>query len=236
MFEISDREPANRSPFCRFFTGSGKKDSYFASQMPTRRSKNGNVDAAGGRDGTVPPKSLRSRNGGATIPADREGAALRVGIGHDTHRLVEGRPLILGGVRIDHPRGLVGHSDADVVMHAVADALLGAAGLGDIGEHFPDTDPQWKGVDGGRSAGRRGRPRGPRGLAAGRTATSSSTPRSRSSVLIRTAMRANLAGLLGLDERRGQRESQDRRARRADRPGRGDRLRGGRAHEPKTTA
>ncbi len=75
---------------------------------------------------------------------------MRVGIGHDTHRLVEGRPLILGGVRIDHPRGLLGHSDADVVMHAVADALLGAAALGDIGEHYPDTDPRWAGLDGGR--------------------------------------------------------------------------------------
>ena len=75
---------------------------------------------------------------------------MRVGIGHDTHRLVEGRPLILGGVRIDHPRGLLGHSDADVVMHAVADALLGAAALGDIGEHYPDTDPKWKGIEGAR--------------------------------------------------------------------------------------
>jgi 2-C-methyl-D-erythritol 2,4-cyclodiphosphate synthase len=75
---------------------------------------------------------------------------MRVGIGHDTHRLVEGRPLILGGVRIEHPRGLLGHSDADVVLHALADALLGAAALGDIGEHFPDTDPQWKGLEGGR--------------------------------------------------------------------------------------
>jgi 2-C-methyl-D-erythritol 2,4-cyclodiphosphate synthase len=71
----------------------------------------------------------------------------RIGIGHDTHRLEEGRPLILGGQRIAHPRGLVGHSDADVVCHAVADALLGAAGLGDIGEHYPDTDPRWKGLD-----------------------------------------------------------------------------------------
>ena len=70
---------------------------------------------------------------------------MRVGIGHDTHRLVEGRPLILGGLRIDHPRGLAGHSDADVVLHAVADALLGAAGLGDIGEHYPDTDPNGAG-------------------------------------------------------------------------------------------
>ena len=75
---------------------------------------------------------------------------MRVGHGHDTHRLVEGRPLILGGVTIDHPRGLHGHSDADVVLHAVADALLGAAALGDIGEHYPDTDPRWKGLDSGR--------------------------------------------------------------------------------------
>jgi 2-C-methyl-D-erythritol 2,4-cyclodiphosphate synthase len=61
--------------------------------------------------------------------------------------LVEGRPLILGGFRIDHPLGLAGHSDADVVCHAVADAVLGAAGLGDIGEHYPDTDAKWKGLD-----------------------------------------------------------------------------------------
>jgi len=72
---------------------------------------------------------------------------VRVGLGHDTHRLEAGRPLILGGVRINHPRGLIGHSDADVVLHAVADALLGAAALGDIGEHFPDTDPEWKDLD-----------------------------------------------------------------------------------------
>jgi 2-C-methyl-D-erythritol 2,4-cyclodiphosphate synthase len=75
---------------------------------------------------------------------------VRVGIGHDTHRLGEGRPLILGGIQIEHPRGLVGHSDADVVLHALADALLGAAALGDIGEHYPDTDPQWRGLDSGR--------------------------------------------------------------------------------------
>jgi 2-C-methyl-D-erythritol 2,4-cyclodiphosphate synthase len=72
---------------------------------------------------------------------------MRVGIGHDTHRLVEGRPLILAGVRIEHPRGLAGHSDADVVLHAVTDALLGAAGLGDIGDAYPDTDPRWKDAD-----------------------------------------------------------------------------------------
>jgi 2-C-methyl-D-erythritol 2,4-cyclodiphosphate synthase len=72
---------------------------------------------------------------------------MRVGIGHDTHRLAEGRPLILGGVRLTHSRGLVGHSDADVVLHAVTDALLGAAGLGDIGDAYPDTDPAWAGAD-----------------------------------------------------------------------------------------
>src|SRR5271154_4645481 len=72
---------------------------------------------------------------------------MRVGIGHDTHRLAEGRPLLLGGVRLDHPRGLVGHSDADVVLHAVTDGLLGAAGLGDIGDAYPDTDPQWRDAD-----------------------------------------------------------------------------------------
>src|SRR5918992_4403188 len=73
---------------------------------------------------------------------------VRVGLGHDTHRLDEGRPLILGGIRLDHPRGLVGHSDADVVLHALADALLGAAALGDIGEHYPDTDPTVAGITG----------------------------------------------------------------------------------------
>jgi len=72
---------------------------------------------------------------------------MRVGIGHDTHRLEAGRPLILGGVRIEHSRGLVGHSDADVVLHAITDALLGAAGLGDIGDAYPDTDPQFKDRD-----------------------------------------------------------------------------------------
>src|SRR5438876_4055494 len=72
---------------------------------------------------------------------------MRVGIGHDTHRLAEGRPLLLGGVRVEHPRGLVGHSDADVVLHAVTDALLGAAGLGDIGDAYPDSDPAYRDCD-----------------------------------------------------------------------------------------
>ena len=72
---------------------------------------------------------------------------MSTGIGWDTHQLVEGRPLILGGVRLEHERGLAGHSDADVLTHAVIDAMLGAAGLGDIGQHYPDTDPRYKGID-----------------------------------------------------------------------------------------
>ena len=72
---------------------------------------------------------------------------MRIGHGYDVHRLVEGRDLILGGVKIDFELGLLGHSDADVLLHAVSDALLGAAGLGDIGRHFPDTDPAYKGAD-----------------------------------------------------------------------------------------
>ncbi len=87
----------------------------------------------------------------------------RIGNGYDVHRLVEGRELILGGVTIPHSLGLLGHSDADALMHAVCDALLGAAGAGDIGTHFPSTDPQWKDVasrvfleESGRICGDRG--------------------------------------------------------------------------------
>ncbi|AYN21540.1 2-C-methyl-D-erythritol 2,4-cyclodiphosphate synthase [Alcaligenes aquatilis] len=72
---------------------------------------------------------------------------IRVGQGFDVHVLCEGRPLILGGVTIPHTHGLMGHSDADALLHAITDAILGAAGLGDIGRHFPDTDPQYKGAD-----------------------------------------------------------------------------------------
>ena len=72
---------------------------------------------------------------------------MRIGHGYDVHKLVEGRDLIIGGVKIDYELGLLGHSDADVMLHAVSDALLGAAGLRDIGYHFPDTDPKYKGAD-----------------------------------------------------------------------------------------
>ena len=71
----------------------------------------------------------------------------RVGHGFDAHRLVEGRPFVLGGVRVEHERGPLGHSDGDALTHAISDALLGACALGDLGAHFPDTDPQWKDAD-----------------------------------------------------------------------------------------
>jgi 2-C-methyl-D-erythritol 2,4-cyclodiphosphate synthase len=71
---------------------------------------------------------------------------MRIGMGYDVHRLVEGRELIMGGVKIPYEMGLLGHSDADVLLHAISDALLGAAALGDIGKHFPDTDPAYKGI------------------------------------------------------------------------------------------
>ena len=71
---------------------------------------------------------------------------MRIGIGYDSHRLVEGRRLILGGIEIPHDKGLLGHSDADVLVHAVCDAILGALGAGDIGRHFPDTNPAYKGI------------------------------------------------------------------------------------------
>lgn len=74
------------------------------------------------------------------------GINMRIGMGYDVHRLVENRDLIIGGVAIPHEKGLLGHSDADVLLHAIMDALLGAAALGDIGKHFPDSDPEYKGI------------------------------------------------------------------------------------------
>ena len=72
---------------------------------------------------------------------------MRIGQGYDVHQLVTGRPLIIGGGKIEHTHGLLGHSDADVLLHAICDACLGAAGLGDVGKHFPDTDPKYKNID-----------------------------------------------------------------------------------------
>lgn len=72
---------------------------------------------------------------------------MRIGLGYDVHKLVEGRPLIIGGVNVPHEKGLLGHSDADVLVHAIMDGMLGALALGDIGKHFPDTDEKYKGAD-----------------------------------------------------------------------------------------
>ena len=83
------------------------------------------------------------------LPASQHPVPFRVGEGWDVHALVPGRPLVLGGVTIPHHSGLLGHSDADALLHAIIDALLGAAGLGDIGRHFPDTDARFKGADSG---------------------------------------------------------------------------------------
>ncbi len=101
---------------------------------------------------TGDPQNVKITTGGDIALAEqfvRAGAApsCRIGTGYDLHRLVPERPLVLGGVTIPYDRGLLGHSDADVVCHAVTDAVLGAAALGDIGRHFPDTDPAWKGAD-----------------------------------------------------------------------------------------
>lgn len=124
---------------------------------------------------------------------------VRVGIGHDTHRLVEGRPLILGGVRIDFDRGLLGHSDADVVLHAAADALLGAAALGDIGEHFPDTDPRWEGISGERLLGEVVALVARAGWKSVNCDVIIHAQRPKL-LSYKPAMRANLARILGLDE------------------------------------
>jgi 2-C-methyl-D-erythritol 2,4-cyclodiphosphate synthase len=88
----------------------------------------------------------------------------RIGIGYDVHRLVDGRKLIIGGVDIPYEKGLLGHSDADVLLHAVCDALLGAAGLGDIGKHFPDTEPRFKGISSLKLLGEVSRLLGERGF------------------------------------------------------------------------
>jgi 2-C-methyl-D-erythritol 2,4-cyclodiphosphate synthase len=96
------------------------------------------------------PRRGRSSNGGHDSRARL--TTLRIGHGYDLHRLVKGRPLFLAGVQIPHGSGLLGHSDGDVVLHAICDALLGAMGIGDIGQQFPDTDERYRGVDSGELA------------------------------------------------------------------------------------
>src|SRR5580765_6782824 len=122
----------------------------------------------------------------------------RAGMGYDLHRLVEGRPFILGGVTIPFERGLAGHSDADAVCHAVTDAILGAAGAGDIGRHFPDTDPRWKGASSIDLLRRAVEIVGERGLAVGNVDATIIAERPKLLPYI-DAMRAKIAGALGID-------------------------------------
>jgi 2-C-methyl-D-erythritol 2,4-cyclodiphosphate synthase len=124
-----------------------------------------------------------------------------IGFGYDVHRLVAGRPLIIGGVRVEHELGLEGHSDADVLTHAVIDALLGAAGLGDIGEHFPDTDERWRGADSIDLLRRTAELLAAEGLRVVNVDATVVLERPRLAPH-RAAMRARLADALGLDERR----------------------------------
>lgn len=123
---------------------------------------------------------------------------IRIGEGWDTHALVPGRKLIIGGVQIPHATGLLGHSDADLLAHAIIDALLGAAGLGDIGSHFPDTDVRFKGSDSIGLLGETGRLLAGRGLRIGNIDSTviAQSPKLASHI---PAMREKIAGALGLD-------------------------------------
>ena len=126
---------------------------------------------------------------------------MRIGHGYDVHKLVEGRDLILGGVKIDYELGLLGHSDADVLFHAVSDALLGAAGLGDIGRHFPDTDPKYKGADSGKLLAIVGEKIGAAGYKVGNIDVTmiAQKPKLKDHI---PQMQKNIAACLGIEENR----------------------------------
>ena len=124
---------------------------------------------------------------------------IRVGLGYDVHRLTEGRKLILGGVDIPFERGLLGHSDADVLLHAIIDALFGAAALGDIGSHFPDTDPRYKGADSLKLLEACGAELAARGWRVGNIDAVVVAQRPRLLPYV-PRMRANIAGALGICE------------------------------------
>ena len=123
---------------------------------------------------------------------------MRIGMGYDVHRLVEDRDLILGGVRIPYEKGLLGHSDADVLLHAIMDALLGAAALGDIGKHFPDTDPVYKGASSLRRLARVGELIGQEGYVVGNIDATIIAQRPKMAPHIEE-MRKNVAETLGID-------------------------------------
>ena len=124
--------------------------------------------------------------------------AFRIGQGWDTHALVPGRKLIIGGVEIDHPVGLLGHSDADVLLHAIIDALLGAAGLGDIGTHFPDTHAQFKGADSVQLLAETGRLLAARGHRVGNIDSTVIAEAPKLAPHL-AAMRVRIAGALGIE-------------------------------------
>lgn len=126
---------------------------------------------------------------------------MRIGYGYDTHRFAEGRPLILGGIEIPFERGLSGHSDADVLLHAICDALLGAAALGDIGQHFPDTDPAYQGADSAELLQKTAELVGQAGFKICNVDATIVLERPRLGKRT-TEMKARIAGLLGLAEQR----------------------------------
>ena len=123
---------------------------------------------------------------------------MRIGTGYDVHKLVEGRALILGGVTIPYERGLDGHSDADVIVHAIMDALLGAAALGDIGQHFPDTDPAYEGADSMKLLVEVGRLIREKGYRVGNIDATIVAQRPKMAGHI-AQMRENIAGVLGIE-------------------------------------
>ncbi len=122
---------------------------------------------------------------------------MRIGTGYDVHQLAEGLPLWLGGVQVPHTHGLVGHSDADVLLHAICDALLGAAALGDIGKHFPDTDPQYKGISSLKLLGHVGRLLKEKGYQVGNIDSTVAAQRPKLAPYIQQ-MRQNIADTLGI--------------------------------------
>ncbi len=123
---------------------------------------------------------------------------IRIGTGYDVHRLAEGLPLWLGGVQVPHSHGLVGHSDADVLLHAICDALLGAAALGDIGKHFPDTDPKYKGISSLKLLAHVGNLLKERGYTVGNIDSTVAAQRPKLAPYIEQ-MRQNIADTLGID-------------------------------------
>lgn len=123
---------------------------------------------------------------------------MRIGTGYDVHRLAEGLPLWLGGVQVPHTHGLVGHSDADVLLHAICDALLGAAALGDIGKHFPDTDPRYKGISSLKLLAHVGQLLAEKGYRVGNIDSTVAAQRPKLAPFI-SQMRHNIADTLGID-------------------------------------